>query len=37
MDRLREIDKDNQFIFYQHIIDDILSQVNVGGDFENTA
>ena len=37
MDRLREIDKDNQVTLYQHMIDDILSQVNVGGDFENTA
>jgi hypothetical protein len=24
MDRLREIDKDNQFTLYQHMIDDIL-------------
>ena len=37
MDRLREIDKDNQFTLYQHTIDDILNQVYPGGDFEKTA
>ena len=36
MDRLWEIDRDNQYTLYQHKIDEILSQVNVGGDFETT-
>jgi len=31
MDRLREIDKDNQFTFYQHMIDDILLTNSASG------
>jgi hypothetical protein len=40
MDRLHEIDKDNQPNLYQHMIDDILKcedrQIRPGGEYENT-